>query len=102
MARALQMMAESLNQIKNQTPLIYAPQLLLYPADSVLTFDGNNVTAFLERYEDMAKYYSFTDKMKIDQLTAHCKAKQRAIIQASKDYADAMINELWKMFRDAL
>jgi hypothetical protein len=102
LAKVLQMMAESLSQVRSQTPPIYAPQLRPYPADSVPTFDRNNATAFLERYEDMTKYHSFTDIMKINRLTAHCKSKQRAIIQASKDYLEAPITESCKSFRDAL
>jgi hypothetical protein len=102
MAKALQMMAESLQYLGKQTPPIYASQLPPYPANSVPTFNGNNVTTFLERYEEMAKYYNFTDRMTIDRLTAHCEPKQRAIIQASEEYADALINEEWKTLRDEL
>jgi hypothetical protein len=75
LAKAIQMMAASIEQSRNQTPPIYAPQLPPYPAESVPTFDGSNVTAFLERYEDMATYHSFTNKMMIECLTAHCKGK---------------------------
>jgi hypothetical protein len=75
LAKAIQTIAASMEQSRNQTPPIYAPQLLPYSAESVLTFNRSNVTAFLERYEDMATYYLFTNKMMIERLTAHCKAK---------------------------
>src|SRR5205823_2988541 len=64
MAKVLQMMAESLRQLNKVTPTIYAPHLPPYPAESLRIFDGSNVTSFLERYEDMAKYHNFTDQMK--------------------------------------
>jgi hypothetical protein len=75
LAKAIQTMAASIEQSRNQTPLIYAPQLPPYPAESVPTFNRSNVTAFLERYEDMATYHSFINKMMIECLTAHYKAK---------------------------
>jgi hypothetical protein len=101
MTKLLQMMALSLQQLGNRPPG-YATQLPPYPSETVPVFDGTNVTVFLERFEDMAKYYEFTDKMKIDRLSAHCKPKQRAIIQASNEYANATVTSSWKDFRDAL
>ncbi|KAF7446281.1 Asp-protease-2 domain containing protein [Pyrenophora tritici-repentis] len=105
MTKVLQMMAQSLTKLnetsRNSTP-VYASQLPPYPADSVPTFDGNNVTLFLERFEDMAKYYEFTSKMMIERLTAHCKAKQRAIIQASDEYEESLQTTDWSTLRAAL
>ena len=101
MAKLLQMMAQSLQQLGNRPP-VYSTQLPPYPSETVPVFDGTNVTTFLERFEDMSKYYEFTDKMKIDRLSAHCKPKQRAIIQASNEYSNALVTESWKEFREAL
>jgi hypothetical protein len=87
-ARALQIIAEAIGTLNRQNPPIYALQLPPYPIENLLVFNSSNVTAFLKRYEDIAKYYNFTDKIKIDQLTAHYKTRQRAIIQASKEYSE--------------
>ena len=38
----------------------------------------------------------------IDQLTAHYNPKQRAIIQASDEYEEALQNENWKNLQKAL
>ncbi|EDU46042.1 hypothetical protein PtrSN002B_011520 [Pyrenophora tritici-repentis] len=105
MTKVLQMMAQSLtklNETSRSSTLVYASQLPPYPADSVPTFDGNNVTLFLERFEDMAKYYEFTSKIMIERLTAHCKAKQRAIIQASDEYEESLQTADWSTLRAAL
>jgi hypothetical protein len=102
MARALQMMAEAMGTLNRQNPPIYAPQLPPYPIENLPVFNGSNVTAFLKRYEDIAKYHNFTDKMKIDQLTAHCKTRQRAIIQASKEYSEATEESSWNILRTGL
>jgi hypothetical protein len=102
MSKILRMMAENLGHLGKYTQPKFASQLPPYPAESVPVFDGNNITAFLERYEEMSKYYEFTDKMKVDRLTAHCKTKQRAIIQASEEYSEALETGCWKLFREAL
>lgn len=102
MARALQMMAESLSLMNQKDPPIYAPQLPPYSAENMPVFDGNNVTAFIERYEDIVRYYNFTDSMKIDRLTAHCKPRQRAIIQASEEYSEVVDKGSWRIFREGL
>ena len=73
------MMAASLQQLGNRGPTV-ATQLPPYLAETVPVFDGTNVTVFLERFEDMSKYYGFTDKAMIDRLSAHCKLKQWLII----------------------
>jgi hypothetical protein len=101
-ARALQIIAEAMGTLNRQSPPIYAPQLPPYPIENMPVFDGSNVTAFLDRYEDIAKYHNFTDKMKIDRLTAHCKTKQRAIIQASEEYAEATKEDSWAILRTGL
>jgi hypothetical protein len=101
MTKILQMMAASLQQLGNRGPTV-ATQLPPYPAETVPVFDGTNVTVFLERFEDMSKYYGFTDKAMVDRLSAHCKPKQWLIIQSSNAYATALVNESWKDFRDAL
>ena len=104
-AKVLQIMAASLTQLnatsRSNTP-VYASQLPPYPSESVPTFDGKNITMFLERFEEMAKYYEFTGKMMIDRLTAHCNPKQRAIIQASDKYKEALQDKDWKSFQKAL
>ena len=69
------MIAASLQQLGNRG-LTVTTQLLPYPAKTVPVFNGTNVTVFLERFEDMSKYYSFTDKAIVDRLSAHCKPKQ--------------------------
>jgi hypothetical protein len=65
-------------------------------------FDGTDVTNFLERYEDMAKYYNFTDKMKVDWILVYCKTKQRAIIEASEEYLEATFSTDWTSLRTEL
>jgi len=100
--RILTMMSESLQTLGKVTPPVVATQLPPYPVGMVPTFDGSNVTAFLESFEDMAQYYQLSDKMKIDRLTAHCKPKQRIIIQSSTDYASALKDECWKDLRESL
>jgi hypothetical protein len=52
-------------------------------------FNRIDVTNFLEQYKDIAKYYNFTDKMKVDWILVYCKTKQRAIIKASEEYLEA-------------
>jgi hypothetical protein len=84
------LIAESLDKIGKGTPSFYTNQLPPYPAKNLLAFNSKDITAFLERYKDMAKYYNLPNKVKIDRITAHCKQRQRAIIQASKEYEKAL------------
>jgi hypothetical protein len=65
------------------------PQLPPYPNKNLPLFNRTDVTNFLEQYKDIAKYYNFTDKIKVNQLLVYCKTKQRAIIKASKEYSEA-------------
>jgi hypothetical protein len=65
---------------KNQ-PII-ASQLPPYPQDSIKTFNSTNITALLESYKDMSKYYELSDKTKVDQITAHFRTHERSVIQA--------------------
>jgi hypothetical protein len=66
MMAAFKMMAETLEAVRSQSLSILMPQLPPYLNENLPLFDGTDVTNFLERYEDMAKYYNFTDKMKVD------------------------------------
>lgn len=101
-AKSLARMAEALFHINKEPHHMYNPNLPAYPANSVPTFDGNNVTSFLEEYENMTKYYNFTDQMRIERLTAHCSERQRHIIQASDEYSKACIDFKWSDLRASL
>jgi hypothetical protein len=102
MEKTFKLIAESLDKMGKGTPSFYANQLPPYPAENLSAFNGKDITAFLERYEDMAKYYNLPNKVKIDRITAHCKQRQRAIIQASEEYEKALEDEDWKTFREEL
>ncbi|KAK1916513.1 hypothetical protein P3342_012137 [Pyrenophora teres f. teres] len=99
MAKVLQIMAGMAS--RSATP-VYASQLPPYPADSVPTFDGNNVTLFIERYEEMARYYKFTPEMMLERLSAHCSHKQKEIIQSMEEFEEAQRTGSWKDLRKAL
>jgi hypothetical protein len=81
---------ESLDKIGKGTLSFYANQLPPYLAENLLAFNSKDITAFLERYKDIAKYYNLPNKVKINQITTYCKQRQRAIIQASKEYKKAL------------
>jgi hypothetical protein len=102
MMAAFKMMAETLEAVRSQSPSILMPQLPPYPNENLPLFDGTDVTNFLERYEDMAKYHNFTDKMKVDRLLVYCKTKQRAIIEASEEYSEATFSTDWTTLRTEL
>jgi hypothetical protein len=65
-------------------------------------FDGTDITNFLEQYKDIAKYYNFTDKIKVDWILIYYKIKQRAIIKASKEYLEATFLTDWTTLRTEL
>jgi hypothetical protein len=86
---AFKMMAETLEAVRSQSLSILMPQLPPYPNENLPLFDRTDVTNFLERYKDIAKYHNFIDKIKVNQLLIYYKTKQRAIIKASKEYSEA-------------
>src|SRR4051812_45696707 len=99
MAKVLQRMAASLSQLNatnRSTAPVYASQLSPYPAESVPAFDGNNVTDFIEQFEDLAKFYRYSDSAMINRITAYCKPRQREMIQASYEYEKAVADKSWK------
>ncbi|KAL1655806.1 hypothetical protein SLS61_001830 [Didymella pomorum] len=83
---------------RNSTAAAFLP----YPQDNVKPFTGRDVTLFLERYKEIAKYYAFNNKDMIKRVTAYCKPKPRATITTSKEYDEALESGTWATFQEFL
>jgi hypothetical protein len=77
---------------QGQAKLNQAP----FPKEYVPSFAGTDVTVFLERYEEVALYYSFTEQDKIQQLITYCQERQKQIIRYSNKYQQALKDSNWK------
>jgi hypothetical protein len=91
-AAAMAMMAQGQAKL-NQAP---------FPKEYVPSFAGTDVTVFLERYEEVALHYSFTEQDKIQRLITYCQERQKQIIRYSNEYQQALKDSNWKTLREAL
>lgn len=88
--------------IKHQLTALLPQAAALFPPENILNFNGQNVTAFLEAYEDMAKYYQFSKLEMIERITTYCQPSPQRKIRYSEEYSEAIEKKDWATFRQAL
>ncbi|KAI8933526.1 hypothetical protein NX059_002628 [Plenodomus lindquistii] len=92
MAKAIQMLSQG------QSKLTQAP----FPSEYLPSFDGSDITVFLERYEEVALHYGFSESEKVRRVITYCKERQKQIIRYSIEYQDALEDCNWTSLQIAL